>query len=302
MVEVARRPVADRCPCHMRHRMIAFYVDHAFVPGQHAVLGQREGFEDGLRRKPSKAMRHRTPPMVASLRADVVERAAFGDVNLQHRVEPRPAGTGFQQRQRRPRFDPDAVMQDRIGGIGSMDIVQADRPCRLPRHAYQHPVRRRARIQCRKGTRDRRLPRRLQRAIQIACPVDIRVIRLGQPHDLCPTKRQVVRPRRIEHTVHKDQFHPVRSGEYMRLFRVKARRGFRLGRVQCRRIGVAPVFIALARKTHCPQPRQRVRPRRRREPARRPVKARDPRLGRSLPQAILRSGQSHQTASATMSA
>ena len=59
-------------------------------------------------------MRHRPAFVIASLRADMVERTAIGHVDLHALVEPRRCRAVLQHRQFRTFFDPDDVMQDRV--------------------------------------------------------------------------------------------------------------------------------------------------------------------------------------------
>ena len=85
----------------------------------------------------------------------------------------------------------------------------------------------------------------------------------------------------VKHTIDKDQPHPVNPVEERRLIACVKKRGLNRRRHgQRRRVGIAPVFIALDRQAHRPQSRRRVLACSRRPTAMRHVQRCKPGLGR----------------------
>ena len=79
--------------------------------------------------------------------------------------------------------------------------------------------------------------------------------RIGQPRYAHPRKRQIVRGCGIKHAVHKDQPHRIQSAKQgcIVINRQCGRQSH--GCIQRRRVGVLPIFIALAGQAHARQPR-----------------------------------------------
>ena len=123
MVEIT---VAHGRTCNMGHRVVTRQLNEGFVTGQLAVCSQREGLQHRVRPQPRKKMRHSAPFVVASLRADVVERAGVGNVDFHALVEPCRSRAVFKHGQFRTLFHAHDKMQDRVAVGLFVQVNQID--------------------------------------------------------------------------------------------------------------------------------------------------------------------------------
>ena len=284
----------------MGHRPVARDAQHRLISRHPAIRGKREGFQQRALGDAREQMGDHLPIQRPALRTQVMQPRTLAQIDLCHDVRPRAGRAGFQHRQFRARLKADDVMQDHIRGLRALAVGDMERFQRLAGDVQQHAIGGGGGVQRREGAFDGRVALPLKHTVKRLGPVDVGAVGLGQTRDLNPRQRRIVRGFGIEDAIDENQTHLVTALEDRRVD-AEGRATLRFGRVEARRIGPAPVFVAPRRQAHFSQPRQRRRPGGRGEPALRRVKRRDPRFGRLDPRGHVPFRCRHQAVSPRIS-
>ena len=246
----------------MGHGIVAGELDDALVPGEPAVHGQRERLEPAFPSEPGEDGGRRPALVVAPLAAHVVEGGAVADLHLEHGVEPRRPGAGLEQGQVGAGLEPDQVTDQRIRGLGAVEIDESHRLLGPPRHPDRRALGGAGGVERRQRPVDRRLAARLELPEELARPVDVGGENRRKRLDLDAGELRRIGELGREDAVDEDEPHPVDIVEGRLLVRGQHRR--RRGRQpgQPARVGELPVLVAPDRRAALGEPPGRARPRR----------------------------------------